>query len=227
MVVLSSVLYFLSHHPLWSFLLILFGGIGLGVLLSVWRAGIGWAWLSLGGLLLAQANIFAGSFLNAAFLNAYGTRGTAVIVQSSPTSSTLNDNPVWEYAAVLRTADGRDVKFDFDTMSASTYPIRNAILIPPKGETFVVKYVPGFERNVAILVDESDYGKARLIAQDREPVERARAQLAVSPDNPEFIAEYRQAVEAFLDKHRDQLDPAQVQSLQQRVDELQVKTQRH
>lgn len=225
MVALSSVLYVLSHHPFWSFPLIVLGGIGLGVLMSMWRGGTWWAWLSLGGLLFAQANIFTGSFVNAAFLNAYGTRGTAVIVQASPTSSTLNDNPVWEYAAVLRTADGRDVKFDFDTMSASTYPIRNAILIPPQGETFVVKYVPGFERNVAILVDESDYGKARLIAQDREPVARAQAQLAVSPGNPEFIAEYRQAVEVFLDQHRDQLDPAQVQSLEQRVSELPTKPQ--
>ncbi|MBW8811039.1 MAG: hypothetical protein JF591_19975, partial [Lysobacter sp.] len=111
MVVVSSILYFLSHYPIWSFWLILLGGIGLGLLVSMWRAGSGWAWLSLGGLLFAQANIFTGSFLNAAFLNACGTRGTAVIVQESPTSSTLNDNPVWEYAAVLRTADGRDVKF--------------------------------------------------------------------------------------------------------------------
>lgn len=217
MVAISAVLYFLAHHPFWSFPLILFGAMALGVLVSRWRGGGWWAWLTLAGFLFAQFNIFTGHILNAWFLDAAGTRGTAVIVDSRATNSTLNDSTVYEYDAVLKTADGRDVDISFDTMSASTWPIRNAILIPPQGAPFVAKYVPGFERNIAIMVDESDYGKVLLIAEDREPVQRAARRLEVSPGNPRYIAEYRAEVAKFLARHERALPEAEVETLRQSV----------
>jgi len=48
-------------------------------------------------------------------------------------------------------------------MSASIYPIRNRILIPPENEPFVAKNIPGFERNIVIMSDESDYGKRIIV----------------------------------------------------------------
>ncbi|MEJ1098219.1 MULTISPECIES: hypothetical protein [unclassified Pseudoxanthomonas] len=175
------------------------------------------------GFLFGMANIFTGHILNALFLNAFGTPGTAVIVQSEQTNSTLNDQYIWEYHAVMKTADGRDVKITFDTMSASIYPIRNAILIPPEKETFVVKYIPGVERNVVIMSDASNYGKQRLIYEARAPVEKAAAQLAVSPSNPEFIAEYRDALQTFVRDYRDRADPALIQDYEQQLAALESK----
>jgi hypothetical protein len=93
----------------------------------------------------------------------------------------MNGKNVWGYA-VLKTGDNRDVVVHFDTMSASIYPIQNAILIPPENEPLVANYIPGFERNICIMSDESDYGKRIIGDQDRGPLEKAAGQYAVSPE---------------------------------------------
>jgi hypothetical protein len=166
--------------------------------------------LSVVGLGIGIASIFLGSMANATFLNSYGTYGTAVITHEEETSSQLNDANIWEYDAVVRTADGKDVKTGFDTMSASLYPPRNAIEIPPKGERFVVKYIPGYERNIAIMRDESPFGKRLLLRRALEPVERAAAQVEASPDNEDFRREYREAIEAFLAAFAETAPPDQI-----------------
>jgi hypothetical protein len=220
MKILSAILYFLGQHPFWSMPLLFLAFGAIGVAMAQWRGNRGWYGLALVGYLGSQANVFAGHFLNAMFLNAYGTLGTAVITHSEKTDSMLNNQYIRAYDAVLKTADGRDVVTAFDTMSASIYPIRNAILIPPLGETFVVKYIPGFERNIVIMSDLSDYGKRRLIREDRGPVDKAKAQLAASPTNETFIAEYRNALREFLDKHGRDGDPDLIQSYQRALKSL-------
>jgi hypothetical protein len=216
MQVLSSVLYFLTHHAIWSFFLIMIAISLLGRLIAK-RRPVLYVLLVIFGFLFAMTNIFTGHFFNALFLNAFGTPGTAVIIHSEQTNSTLNDQYIWDYHAVMKTADGRDVKISFDTMSASIYPIRNSILIPPEGEMFFVKYIPGIEHNVVIMSDLSDYGKKRLVGLARAPVEKAAAQVAVSPSNPEFIAEYRDALQTFLRDQRDNADPALIRDYEQRL----------
>lgn len=207
MVVLSAILFFVSQHSLLSLPLWILAGFALGGAVSALLRKPGWMGLSVIGFVIGIANIFLGSMVNAIFLNAYGTYGTAVITHEEETSSQLNDANIWEYDAVVRTADGRDVKTGFDTMSASLYPPRNAIQIPPKGERFVVKYIPGFERNIAILRDESPFGKRLLVQEALKPVERAAAQVEASPDNAEFRREYREAIEKFLARHADSAPP--------------------
>ena len=207
MVVLSAILFFVSQHSLLSLPLWILAGFALGGAVSALLRRRRWMGLSVIGFVIGIANIFLGSMVNAIFLNAYGTYDTAVITHEEETSSQLNDSNIWEYDAVVRTADGRDVKTGFDTMSASLYPPRNAIQIPPKGERFVVKYIPGFERNIAILRDESPFGKRLLVQEALKPVERAAAQVEASPDNAEFRREYREAVEKFLAGHADNAPP--------------------
>jgi hypothetical protein len=207
MVVLSAILFFVSQHSLLSLPLWILAGFALGGAVSALLRRRRWMGLSVIGFVIGIANIFLGSMVNAIFLNAYGTYGTAVITHEEETSSQLNDSNIWEYDAVVRTADGRDVKTGFDTMSASLYPPRNAIQIPPKGERFVVKYIPGFERNIAILRDESSFGKRLLVQEALKPVERAAAQVEASPDNAEFRREYREAIEKFLAGHADNAPP--------------------
>jgi hypothetical protein len=207
MVVLSAILFFVSQHSLLSLPLWILAGFALGGAVSALLRRRRWMGLSVIGFVIGIANIFLGSMVNAIFLNAYGTYGTAVITHEEETSSQLNDSNIWEYDAVVRTADGRDVKTGFDTMSASLYPPRNAIQIPPKGERFVVKYIPGFERNIAIMRDESSFGKRLLVQEALKPVERAAAQVEASPDNAEFRREYREAIEKFLAGHADNAPP--------------------
>lgn len=143
-----------------------------------------------------------------------------MITHEEETSSQLNDANIWKYDAVVRTEDGNDVKTGFDTMSASLYPPRNAIEIPPKGEWFVVKYIPGYERNIAIMRDESPYGRRLLLAEALAPVERAAAQVAASPDNPEFRREYREAIEAFLANHGQIVPPEQADHYRNKLEQL-------
>jgi hypothetical protein len=205
---ISAVFYFLGHHPFLAMPLYPLVAWAIGaalVRLTRWR---GWLFLGVVGLILAAMSPFFGSAVNAMFLNAVGTTGTAVIVHSEETSSTLNDNNIWYYQAVVRTADGRNVETDFDTMTAALYPWRNEIQIPPEGERFVVKYVPGYPRNIAIMVDQSAYGRKRLIALDMEPVETAAAKLEAAPDDPKFRDDLKRALGAFIAQHAADADPA-------------------
>lgn len=220
MVVISAILFFISQHSLLSLPLWILAGLALGGALTALFRKPGWMALGVIGFVIGIANIFVGSMVNAIFLNAYGTYGTAVITQEEETSSQLNDSNIWEYDAVVRTADGRDVKTGFDTMSASLYPPRNAIQIPPKSERFVVKYIPGFERNIAILRDESPFGKRLLVQEALKPVERAAAQVEASPDNADFRREYREAIEKFLSRHADSAPPELVARYHNELDRL-------
>jgi hypothetical protein len=220
MVILSAISHFLTHHPFWSWPMIVAIGALLGHGMAKWQGNGCWYLLMLPFFLYGPINIFTAHIFNALFLEAFGVNGTAVITQSEETSSTLNDQNIWAYDAVMRTADGHDVVTQFDTMSASIYPITNEILIPPEGERFVVRYIPGFPLNFVIMRDLSPYGKKYRIAEDRRPVEKAAAQFAASPSNKAFIAEYRKALTAFIAKHRDDAGPAVIEDYQARLDTL-------
>jgi hypothetical protein len=186
----------------------------------MWRRQVLWCGLVLPFFLLSSISYFIAPFANALFLNAFGTRGTAVIVHKQETNEMLNESYIWDYDSVLKTADGRELALQFSTSSVAIYPIRNEILIPPENDPFIVKYIPGFERNIVILCDESNYGKQRKVERDRAPIEKAAGQYAVSPTNQAFIKEYRAALQAFLRKHRDDADPDLLEDYQQELNKL-------
>jgi hypothetical protein len=217
MATLSAISYFLTQHPFWSWPILILVGMLMAHLAAKWRGHGLWYLLVLPFFLYGPANIFLAHIFNALLLNAFGVAGTAVITQSEETSSTLNDQNIWAYDAVLKTADGQDVVTQFDSMSATIYPITNAILIPPEGETFAVKYIPGFPRNFVIMRDQSTYGIIYNIGQARRPVEKAAAQLDTSPNNPVFIAEYRAALTTFLAKHSSDADPNLIANYQAKL----------
>jgi len=220
MAFLSAIFYFLGYHPFLAMLALLLGSLIVSAVLAKLGGHRAWFALLIPIFVFTQINVFTGHMLNALFLNAFGTQGHAVIVHSRETDSQLNDKNNWEYDAVLKTADGHDVPLQFNTMSAAINPIRNAILIPPENEMFVAKYIPGFERNIVIMSDESDYGKRIIVDDDRGPVEKAAGQYAVSPTNPAFIKEYRDALEAFIAKHRSDADPDLIQDYEQQLERL-------
>ena len=207
MTIISAILYFLTAHPFWSWPVLVIVGVALALAMVRWTKKKRWYGLILAFFLFGQVNIFTAHIFNAWFLADFGTDGTGVITHSEETASQLNNQNISAYDAVLRTADGQDVTASFDDMSASIYPVTNAILIPPEGERFAIRYIPGFPRNFVIMRALSPYGMKQQLAEDREPVEKAANQLAASPNNPAFQTEYRKALAAFTAKHGKEASP--------------------
>jgi hypothetical protein len=148
---LSSILYFLTRQSELAVPLFLAVGFVFSFVLVSWRRNKVWYLLILPFFLMGLANVFTARIWNALFLERFGTDGTAVITQTYPTGSTLNHQPVWGYVARLTTADQRNVTVQFDTLTASTYPISNEIVIPAPGERFAIRYVTGFPANFVIM----------------------------------------------------------------------------
>ncbi|WP_436356255.1 hypothetical protein [Brevundimonas sp. CEF1] len=73
---------------------------------------------------------------------------------------------------------------------------------------------------MVILSDESAYGKRRLIGEARAPVDRARRKLEASPSNPRFVSDYRQALQAFIEDHREAADPGLIKRYEQDLRDL-------
>ena len=109
MLILSAVLYFITHHPGLATLALTGIGLGPGTLLAIWRRQVLWCGLVVPFFLLSSISYFIVPFANALFLNAFGTRGTAVIVHKQETNEMLNESYIWDYDAVLKTADGREL----------------------------------------------------------------------------------------------------------------------
>jgi hypothetical protein len=217
---LSALFHALAHHPLALLLGLVAAAAIVGFLIQR-RTGsrAGYA-LVVVSFVAGMLNIFTGQWLNAAFLEAAGIRGQAIIVASRATTWQLNNAPVREYDALVTAADGKEVVATFTSMSASIWPIRNAILIPPEGEEFVVKYVPGFERNIAIMSDESDYGRRRFAAEAAAVVERARRLHEASPGNPQFLADYRRELLHYIDESRGAADDPRIAAYEQALRKL-------
>jgi len=205
MKILSMLFYFFAHHGAWSFVVLLVTGI----VISFWRSSVFYVILS---FVLALANVFTGQFVNAAFLAHYGVRGSAVVTLEQETSSTLNDSPIWDYDAVIQTADGKDVVTDFSTTTASIYPIRNEIIIPPRGERFVVKYIPGFEKNIVIMRDESPYGIKRKIAENLRPLRKAQGEYNSNTKNESFRKAYVQALKDYVENPENASDSLHIKA---------------
>lgn len=196
MVFLSKILFFTSHHGFLTVIaLFLFFGL-LSALTKKWV-------LLIIAFVLSIGNVIGGQFLNAWFLNTYGTESTAVITSDVETSSTLNEQRIHDYEAIVKKTDGSYITTFFSTTTAAIYPIENAIRIPQKEKRFPVKFIPGYEKNIVILYNQSDEGKMLLKYQKRAPVDKARIQYEADPENPEFIREYRSAIQNYLNEYDD------------------------
>ncbi|MDQ0594746.1 hypothetical protein QFZ37_003115 [Chryseobacterium ginsenosidimutans] len=140
MVSLSKILFFTSHHGFYT-VIILF--LVFSLLSAVTKKGL----FLIPIIPLAILNGFAGQFLNAWFLNTYGVESTAIITSDVETNSTLNDQYIHDYEAIVKKQDGKYVSTFFSTTSAAIYPIENSIRIPHINKPFPVKFIPGYEKN--------------------------------------------------------------------------------
>lgn len=135
----------------------------------------------------------------------------AIITQQTRTDSKLyNSNayiydytPNYDYDVLVKTPEGKDVVTEFSTTTAAIYPIRNAINIPRTNIFFPVKYIPGYEKNIVILNNESADGLQRNASELMRPVVKARIQYQASPQNKTFIKEYIEAMQNWIAKSTD------------------------
>jgi hypothetical protein len=197
MIFLSALLYFISHHGFLFALCLMFIAIGLAV-------KFGKIAFPIAAFVLSIVGAFTTQYLNAAFLNAFGTRTTAVITKATETNSTLNDSPIFDYDFIVKKLDGNYVQGTFSTTTAAIYPIANSINIPQEGQEFPAKFIPGYEKNIVILYDESEDGKHAKLSEGLSDLNKARIQYEASPKDRGFIQEYIEALEKFIRENKDQ-----------------------
>ncbi|SIT24285.1 hypothetical protein SAMN05421786_11322 [Chryseobacterium ureilyticum] len=213
MVLISKILFFTSHHGFYT-VIILFLFFGLLSMLTKK------AWFLIPIIPLAILNGFGGQFLNAWFLNKYGVESTAVITSDVETNSTLNEMYIHDYEAIVKKQDGKYISTFFSTTTASIYPIENAIRIPRVEQTFPVKYIPGYEKNIVILYNQSEEGKAVLKYSKLAPVNSARIKYETDKTNKEFIKEYISALEDYVKNYDDKDSKLKIEELKQELELL-------
>ena len=210
MVIISKILFFFSHHGFYSVLIfILFFG-----LLSVVTRK---AWVLIFILPLSIGNGFAGQYLNAWFLNKYGVESTAIITSDVETNSTLNDQYIHDYEAIVKKQDGKYVETFFSTMSAAIYPLENAIRIPVPDKEFPVKFIPGYEKNIVILFQQSEEGKNLRMYELQRPVNSARIKYEADRTNIKFIKDYILALEDYVKVYDDEQFKSKITELKQEL----------
>ncbi len=212
MVLISKILFFTSHHGFYTVVLlfVLFG------LLSYLTKK---AWLLIPIIPLAIVNGFGGQFLNAWFLNKYGVESTAIITSDVETNSTLNEMYIHDYEAIVKKQDGKYTTTFFSTTSAAIYPISNSIRIPDDKD-IPVKYIPGYEKNIVILYDQSREGKILLQYEKLAPINSAKTKYEADKTNKEFIEEYISALENYLEHDNDEAYKEKIKELKQELKQL-------
>ncbi|WP_126654251.1 hypothetical protein [Chryseobacterium aureum] len=212
MVLISKILFFISHHGFYTviLLLVVFGGLS-------YLTKKGWFLIPI--IPLAILNGFGGQFLNAWFLNKYGVTSTAIITSDVETNSTLNDMYIHDYEAIVKKQDGKYTTTFFSTTTAAIYPIRNSIRIPGDKD-IPVKYIPGYEKNMVILYDESREGKILLQNEKLAPVNTAKTKYEADRTNKEFIEEYINALENYVKYNDDAAYKEKIEELKQELKQL-------
>ena len=201
MVTISEMLYFMSHNKMLTALLFI---IVIGVASFLFKNILYKIFCLILIILLPVVNVFAIHFLNAWFLNKYGVESTAKIVADVETNSTINDFFIHDYEAIVKKQDGEYITVKFSTTTAAIYPISNAIHIPSVGSTFPVKFIPDFEKNIVILFNQSEQGKALFKYKMQQPIETARLKYEADKTNKEFIDGYIATLKTYVNLYNDE-----------------------
>ncbi|MCX2485037.1 hypothetical protein [Pedobacter sp. MR2016-24] len=203
MQVLSMLFYFLAQHSILAFFAVNI----IGFILYLWKLGKRFMVLT---FIFSVVNFFIGPLYNAWFLAKFGTDGIAIITSAEETSSMMNEQYIWEYSLLMKTAEGKSVETQFTTSNVAIYPIRNNILIPAEKQPFVIRYIPGFEKNIVIMSDKSDYGKRRINYDHLKVVEKEKTKYDFSPENAEFRKRYIAAMQDYINNPENRIDSANI-----------------
>lgn len=149
-------------------------------------------------------------------MNQYGVESTAIITSDVETNSTLNDMYIHDYEAIVKKQDGKYTTTFFSTTTAAIYPIRNSIR-NPGDKDIPVKYIPGYEKNIIILYEQSREGKIVLQNEKMAPVNSARIKYEADRTNKQFIEEYNAALEDYVKDYDDETYREKNQSMETRT----------
>lgn len=213
MIIISKILFFASHHGFYT-VIILFLFFGL----------ISWvtkkALFLIPIIPLAILNGFGGQFLNAWFLNKYGIESTAIVTSDVETNSTLNDQYIHDYEAIVKKQDGKYIDTFFSTTTAAIYPIENSIRIPQVNKPFPVKYILGYEKNIVILYYQSDEGKMQNKYEKEAPIQKAKIKYEADRTNKEFVEEYISVLEDYLKSYDNENYKLKIEELKKELKQL-------
>lgn len=212
MVLISKILFFTSHHGFYTVILLF---LFFGLLFYATKKAL----FLIPIIPLAILNGICGQFLNAWFLNTYGVESTAIITSDVETNSTLNESYIHDYEAIVKKQDGKYVTTFFSTTTAAIYPIRNSIRIPSQND-LPVKYIPGYEKNIVILYDQSKEGKILLENEKLAPVNSAKIKYEADKTNKEFIEEYISALKDYTDSYDDESSRLKIEELRKELKQL-------
>ncbi|PWN66359.1 hypothetical protein [Chryseobacterium oncorhynchi] len=212
MVLISKILFFTSHHGFYTVILLF---IFFGLLFYVTKKAL----FLIPIIPLAILNGVCGQFLNAWFLNTYGVESTAIITSDIETNSTLNESYIHDYEAIVKKQDGKYTTTFFSTTTAAIYPIRNSIRIPSQKD-LPIKYIPGYEKNIVILYDQSREGKILLENEKLAPVNSAKIKYEADKSNKEFIEEYISALEDYTNSYNDESSRLKIEELRKELRQL-------
>ncbi|WP_284464345.1 hypothetical protein [Chryseobacterium sp.] len=212
MVLISKILFFTSHHGFYTVILLF---LFFGLLFYATKKAL----FLIPIIPLAILNGICGQFLNAWFLNTYGVESTAIITSDVETNSTLNESYIHDYEAIVKKQDGKYTTTFFSTTTAAIYPIRNSIRIPSQND-LPVKYIPGYEKNIVILYDQSREGKILLENEKLAPVNSAKIKYEADRTNKEFIMEYISALEDYTDSYDDESSRLKIEELRKELKQL-------
>ncbi|WP_238707431.1 hypothetical protein [Chryseobacterium viscerum] len=135
------------------------------------------------------------------------------------TNSTLNEMYIHDYEAIVKKQDGKYTTTFFSTTSAAIYPISNSIRIP-SDKDIPVKYIPGYEKNIVILYDQSREGKILLEYEKLAPVNSAKTKYEADKTNKEFIEEYIDALEEYVKEYDDETYKEKIKELKHELKQL-------
>lgn len=212
MVLISKILFFTSHHGFYTVILLFLFFV---LLFYATKKAL----FLIPIIPLAILNGICGQFLNAWFLNTYGVESTAIITSDVETNSTLNESYIHDYEAIVKKQDGKYTTTFFSTTTAAIYPIRNSIRIPSQND-LPVKYIPGYEKNIVILYDQSKEGKILLENEKLAPVNSARIKYEADRTNKEFIMEYISSLEDYTDSYDDESSRLKIEELRKELKRL-------
>lgn len=212
MVLISKILFFISHHGFYTVILLF---IFFGLLFYVTKKAL----FLIPIIPLAILNGVCGQFLNAWFLNTYGVESTAIITSDVETNSTLNESYIHDYEAIVKKQDGKYTTTFFSTTTAAIYPIRNSIRIPSQKD-LPIKYIPGYEKNIVILYDQSREGKILLENEKLAPVNSAKIKYEADKTNKEFIEEYISALEDYTNSYDNESSRLKIEELRKELRQL-------
>ncbi|MBL0913712.1 MAG: hypothetical protein IBJ09_15205 [Bacteroidia bacterium] len=151
---------------------------------------------------MAFFNIFFGSALSSKLIYRHGEKGMGKVVAVEQTNSRYNDQWIYAYSVLLRTADGNTVETSFRSDDFMMYPAPDeGYNYPAQGVEFEVRYVRSHPGAFVIVTDgESDYSRQQRCAKAILEVSTARSKYEFARENAEYKQRYAQSIQHYLDQ---------------------------